>query len=258
MTPESVAAASEAWVYVPETATAVETGDYLLVRFPDWFEHPAALLRWHPTREPAVVLDEVLDRARGLGVDRMVAWVTPSAGPDFDGLLEERGAARDEVLDVMALDLAGGPPDLDAGARHLVLRWATELGVARDAEEITVEVFGGSVPPDDELAASLERNRSAYGNGDGGIVVAYDDDRAVGMGGLSLVDGVARLWGGAVREDARGRGVYRALLADRIRYGIDHGAALALVKGRIATSGPILRRAGFTAYGQEWSYVVPL
>jgi hypothetical protein len=37
-----------------------------------------------------------------------------------------------------------------------------------------------------------------------------------------------------------------------------YGAAMALVKGRVETSGPILRRAGFTAYGQEVVYRVPL
>ena len=33
---------------------------------------------------------------------------------------------------------------------------------------------------------------------------------------------------------------------------------MALVKGKIDTSGPILRRAGFAAYGQEPIYDVPL
>ena len=32
---------------------------------------------------------------------------------------------------------------------------------------------------------------------------------------------------------------------------------LALVKGRVETSGPILRRAGFTAYGDERCYRWP-
>jgi hypothetical protein len=33
---------------------------------------------------------------------------------------------------------------------------------------------------------------------------------------------------------------------------------MALVKGRVATSGPILRRAGFQAYGEERSYRLPV
>jgi len=88
--------------------------------------------------------------------------------------------------------------------------------------------------------------------------VAYLDGIAVGCGGISLVDGVARLWGGAVREEARGRGAYRAVLDARLRRGVERGATMALVKGRIQTSGPILRRAGFEVYGEERSYLVPL
>ena len=33
---------------------------------------------------------------------------------------------------------------------------------------------------------------------------------------------------------------------------------MALVKGRVETSGPILRRAGFGVYGQERAYRMPL
>lgn len=33
---------------------------------------------------------------------------------------------------------------------------------------------------------------------------------------------------------------------------------MALVKGNTATSGPILSRAGFTAYGEERLFQVPL
>ena len=57
-----------------------------------------------------------------------------------------------------------------------------------------------------------------------------------------MADGVARLWGGAVLEAARGQGVYRALLGARLTYGAAHGATMGLVKGRVNTSGPILRR----------------
>jgi GNAT superfamily N-acetyltransferase len=90
------------------------------------------------------------------------------------------------------------------------------------------------------------------------MVVAYADGDPVGSGGVSMAEGVARLWGGAVRPEARRQGVYRAILGARLRYGAAHAATLALVKGRIETSAPILRQAGFAAYGQEIMYRVPL
>jgi GNAT superfamily N-acetyltransferase len=89
-------------------------------------------------------------------------------------------------------------------------------------------------------------------------MVAYVDGQAAGSGGIALVDGVARLWGGAVLPAARGTGVYRAALAARMAYAVDHGATMALVKGKTDTSGPILRRAGFAAFGQETVFRVSL
>jgi hypothetical protein len=57
---------------------------------------------------------------------------------------------------------------------------------------------------------------------------------------------------------ARGQGVYRAVLDARLSYAVTHGATIALVKGNVATSGPILRKAGFTSFGQEPIYDIPL
>ena len=48
------------------------------------------------------------------------------------------------------------------------------------------------------------------------------------------------------------------MLAERLRLARDHGATIALVKGRIETSGPILLRAGFTDYGEERCYWLPI
>jgi hypothetical protein len=48
-----------------------------------------------------------------------------------------------------------------------------------------------------------------------------------------------------------------ATVVDDAGYCLTHGASMALVKGKIDTSGPILRRAGFTAFGQEPNYDVP-
>ena len=52
--------------------------------------------------------------------------------------------------------------------------------------------------------------------------------------------------------------MYWAALGARVSYAVTHGATMALVKGNVATSGPILRKAGFTSFGQEPIYDVPL
>jgi hypothetical protein len=61
-----------------------------------------------------------------------------------------------------------------------------------------------------------------------------------------------------VIPEARGQGIYRAVLGARLSYAAGHGASMVLVKGKVDTSGPILRRAGFAAFGQEIVYWVPL
>jgi len=253
---ERVAAASRAWVWVPETAVRVETRDYLLVRFPDYFEHPLAVLDFHPQGDPERAADALLDRARELELPQLMWWVRLGAAPGTDELLRARGGTLHETLDVLALDLGHGVPDL--GDVPAGLRWTTDERTLRDAYSVLTVVFGGAVPPDQRLRVESEQVARDHAAGRGGGVVAYLDERPVGTGGLTVADGVGRLWSGSVLEAHRGRGIYRALLVARLEYAVRHGADLALVKGRVDTSGPILRRAGFTAHGQERGYVVPL
>jgi GNAT superfamily N-acetyltransferase len=82
------------------------------------------------------------------------------------------------------------------------------------------------------------------------------DGKPATTGGCGIVGEVARFWGAGTLPEFRGRGAYRQLLRTRISTARDHGATLALVKGRVATSGPILRRAGFTKYGEERCYTL--
>lgn len=259
---EKVVAASNAWAWIPDNATTESTEEYLLVCFPDYFEHPLELVRFTPAGASGVALaatvDMVLERARQFGLPDLYWRVKLDSPPEVADLLLARGATVDETLDVLAVDLRQGPPQLPPPVKEVALRWATEMATHRDGTQVGVTVFGGSMPPDDRLAEEARRDRETVKAGDGGMVVAYLDGAPVGSGGVSMADGVARLWGGAVLEPARGQGVYRAILGARLNYGAAHAATMGLVKGRIATSGPILRRAGFAAFGQEISYRVRL
>jgi GNAT superfamily N-acetyltransferase len=252
---ERVERASRAWVWVPETAVRAETREYLLVRYPDYYEHRLVLLDFRPTSDPEAVLDEVLGRAREFEEAELVWWVKLGAPERLDELVIARGGVLDEKLDVLALDLAPGLPDL--GTHDVSLRWTTDEPTLRDAHEVLREVFGGAVPPAERLRVEIEQVRRDVERGRGGGVVAYHG-RPVGTGGITVAEDVGRLWSGSVLEEHRGRGVYRALLAARLEYAVHHGATMALVKGRVQTSAPILRRAGFTAHGQERSYRVAL
>jgi hypothetical protein len=259
---DEVVAASNAWSWVPDNATTEATEEYLLVRFPDYFDHPLELLRFNPAETSAAGLagavETVLDRARQFGLPDLHWWLKLDSPPEVADLLLARGATVDETLDVLAVDLRQGPPELLPPVKEVTLRWATEVTTHRDGTKVGVSVFGGSMRPQERLAEEAKRDGATVKAGDGGMVVAYVDGAPVGSAGIAMADGVARLWGGAVLGAARGQGVYRALLGARLTYGAAHRATMGLVKGRVDTSGPILRKAGFNAYGQEISYRVPL
>ena len=89
-------------------------------------------------------------------------------------------------------------------------------------------------------------------------VVALADDEPVSAGGCTLTGEVALLWGAITLPASRGHGSYRAVLGERLRLAREHGATLAMAKGRALASGPILLRAGFTDYGEEQCFWLPV
>ncbi|HTR90947.1 MAG TPA: GNAT family N-acetyltransferase [Trebonia sp.] len=257
----SVAAASAAWVWVPDGATVVEDAGYCIARFPDYFDHQLEVTAFRPEGPLGEAVDAVLERARAFGLPTMQWQVRLDDPPGLAAELEARGGKLKLALDVLASDLTGGAaalPALPPPSVYVVVRWATDVETQRDGSAVGVATFGGALPPEERLQENADRDAATMPDGQGGMVVAYADGEPAGSGGVIIVGGVARLWGGAVVPSARGRGIYLAVLAERLSYAVSHGATMALVKGRADTSGPILRRAGFEAFGQEPIYDVPL
>jgi hypothetical protein len=78
---------------------------------------------------------------------------------------------------------------------------------------------------------------------------AFVDDDVVGSAGAIFGAHAAFLVGGSVREDARGRGAYRALVRARWDAAVARGLpALTVAAG--SKSGPILERLGFATVGE--------
>jgi hypothetical protein len=78
----------------------------------------------------------------------------------------------------------------------------------------------------------------------GGSFIALVDGEVVGAGGVAYLPGAVYLLGGNVAEEARGRGVYRALVRARWDDAVARGTpALVVQAGQM--SGPILDRLGF-------------
>ena len=260
LTGAAVAAASAAWIWVPDDATVIEGDEYTILRLPDWFDYPLSVLSVEPSGPDRLgpVVDAVLARARSLGPPAL-QWQVKMADPaGLAAALTARGAKVETTLDVLARDLSGGATALPPPSADVTLRWATDLATARDGAQVQVAGFGGAVPPETRLKQGAAKDADAVPAGEGGLMVAYTGGAATGCGGIALGGGVARRWGGVVVPAARGTGIYRAVLSARMAYAADHGATMALVKGKVDTSGPILRRAGFASFGQETVFRIAL
>jgi hypothetical protein len=247
--PEHVLAEASAWVWYPPEARTVDAEDFLLIAYPSHFADPTVALRWAGDRPADQLIDEVLEAAHRLGRESVNFFeLSDSTRPrDLEQRLRERGAELTETLAVLALDLRAGVPDLDLPDDVEVRRVAT-LDDLRATDRIDVAVFGGSHADEESLEASVSRL------GDDPRYLALRDGKAVGAAGLTVAGETLRLWGGAVLPEARHTGAYRALLDRRLRDAAEAGATIALVKGRVETSAPVLLRAGFQRYGEVRAY----
>jgi GNAT superfamily N-acetyltransferase len=255
---EVVAEEAAAWVWHPPDAEVLETEELVLVRWPEHVGQPPALIRIDPAADPADVLARATDQARAWGADRVTVPVLLAAPTGLEELLRARGATPYETVEVLAADLTS--PGLALAAPDGIdLWWRLNVRTVLEGAAVAREAFGEGEIPDEATAREIARlNAADFDAGLGTSLVAYLDSRPVGTAGVTVVGRTARLWGGAVVPAARGRGVYRAMLQARLDLAVDRGATMALVKGRVDTSGPILRRAGFHAYGEERGYRLPV
>lgn len=251
-----IAAANDAWVQEPEGSTVVQTGEFRIVLLPEYFPDRLQVQWVRSTRPAAAVFDELVAEAARFGQDAAHVYLRFSAPESFDEELRARGASATATGDFLALPLPASISGPDSTG--LDLRWRTTPDVGRDANTIGITVFGGNPAPDEVIAKAAAEGKRTYEDGTGGALVAYLDGVPVAVSGVQIVDGVARLTGGAVLEGHRGRGVYRALVAERLKYAEANGATLALSQADVTTSSPILRRLGFVSCGRERGYRLPM
>ena len=155
---ERVRVASAVWVFVPATAPRVETDDYLLVRYPDWFERPVQMVRLHTERPLDEVVAEAVEHARAWvdpalpATAQLACWERLDAPAGLERALRDAGAVLDETVDVLAMDLADFDPGVLDLPSDLGLGWSNDFEVMVAAAELGAEVFGGARPERDALA----------------------------------------------------------------------------------------------------------
>jgi GNAT superfamily N-acetyltransferase len=184
------------------------------------------------------VIDEVLadHRARRRPVKWCVGhWTRPA---DLGQRLERRGFVRHPVR-AMGCETAR-IVDVPAGVGF----------VAVDEQNLetylAIEARGWGLPADQiplqersYLAAIAAQPRTAH------FFAATLHGAMVGTCGVFLRDGYGYLVGSQVLERARGKGIYRALVAARLAFLREIRFELAVTHARDATSAPMLEHLGF-------------
>ena len=261
-TPQRVLDAAAGMEWVPEGTIEMRTDDYRLVRYRDVVLDPAfraAQVTWsRSTRPLGEVIDEIAGHVRGWALPGVAWWVSDASQPaNTDEALCDRGADLIDAVQVLACELGGGLPKLDVPT-DVVVELVRDERTFRAATAVTVQGWERAGLDEAEIARQLSEALRDLETWSSFRMVALVDDEPVSTGGCTLVGEVAQLWGAATLPASRGRGAYRAVLAERLRLAREHGATLALVKGRALDSGPILLRAGFADYGEEQCYWLPV
>jgi GNAT superfamily N-acetyltransferase len=246
--------ASAAWVWHPRDGD--QQDEHLqLVRYPTRLGGGVRASQVHSSADAATVLDHAIECTRSWGESRLTFWTSPADEPDLEAELQRRGAAHIDTVAVLARAIDELEVDVPIGVTGEVVR---ALEQVREVDSVNVPVWEQAPLDEEGLRAELAEITADLEAGEGVRVLGRLKGRPVGAGGCTVVDGFVRLWGAATLPDARGHGVYRAVLAERLRAGVELGATTALVKGRLATSAPILLRAGFRHHGDERAYLLDL
>jgi hypothetical protein len=171
-----------------------------------------------------------------------VEWKTRGHddAPGLHEVLLEHGFSADEPESIMIGEARALSIDVPL-PEGVTLRRITEVSDVRAMSAMQDEVFGD--PVSDEGADALLHPLSLRDGME--LWVAEADGVIVSAGRLEPVEGTvfAGIWGGATREEWRGRGIYRALTARRARSALAMGKTL-INSDSTEYSRPILERSG--------------
>lgn len=225
-TTEEILRASAAWVWFPRDSEHDKT-DLQLVRYPQRFGGGVRGSQVDSSADAAQVLDRAADRTRAWGECEFRFWTNALDRPDLEDELRRRGAEHFDTVAVFARHIEVA--DVIAVPRDVTAEVVRTLDQVREVDAINGAVWQQQPLDDEGLRVELDEVTARLVAGTQVRVLARVDGRAVSTGGCTIVDGVARLWGAATLEDDRGRGAYRAVLAERLRLSASLGARTALV-----------------------------
>jgi GNAT superfamily N-acetyltransferase len=181
-----------------------------------------------------------------------VEWKTRGHdhAPGLHEALLEHGFTPDEPESIMVGDARALAVDV-ALPDGVTLRRVTEEPDIRAMLAMQDEVFGSSHGEEmlDELLRRLDRGEEIE------LWVAEANAAIVSAGRIDPVPGTdfAGIWGGATRPEWRGRGIYRALTAERARSALRMGKKY-INSDSTEFSRPILERSGLVKVSTTTPY----
>jgi GNAT superfamily N-acetyltransferase len=227
---------------VPPAVEHVEL-DGAFIGINRWPTAQVAGIRGDGPSNVGATVEAARDVAREHG-KTIVAWWVP---PDQDHVapaLEAAGLVNEDTPGFEAIEnaLALVEPPLGDDVAGVEVRMVETWDDYRAGARVTEEVFGMPHASDDDLRLRYDDYRNP--DNPGREFVALVGERVVGSSFAGFGDAGVNLFGGAVLPDARGRGVYRALVQARWRVAVARGTpALTVQAGRM--SRPICERLGF-------------
>ncbi|QGN35600.1 GNAT family N-acetyltransferase [Microlunatus sp. Gsoil 973] len=195
---------------------------------------------------------QVVDHYRRLPEISSVEWKTRGhdRAPGLDEALADHGFVPEEPESIMVGAAAGLAVDV-ALPEGVMLRRITAEADVRAMSAMADEVFGD--PVSDHRATAVLRGMQRWPDWE--IWVAEVAGQMISCGRLEPVAGTdfAGIWGGATRPEWRGRGIYRALTAERARSALRIGKTF-IHSDSTEYSRPILERSGLVKVSTTTPY----
>jgi GNAT superfamily N-acetyltransferase len=229
-------------------------------RFP--LEHAVMSINPHPGAQVAfptsldvdvpVVVEEARTIARANDRTTVAWWIEPehaSLVPAFEAL----GIVNADTPGFEAIENAMALVEPPAGERPagIEVRRSDSFEDYLGASHVITECFGYPPQPEEVLRERWEEQRH---DDAGAGFVALAGGRVIGNAFAAFGDAGLNLFGGSVLPEARGKGVYRALMFVRWDEAVERGTpALTVQAGKM--SMPICERLGFQFIGRSRVFV---
>lgn len=214
-----------------------------------------------PTNVEAADVDAAVAEAREIAsaedTDRLVWWVEPAyewLGPE----LEQRGVLHEETpgFELVENAMALVEPPAGTSSDGVTVRPVETIDDLAASDHVTVEAFEMGA----EAAVEMDGNRAkrfAEYTTEGNPFRQFNaslDGKVVGTAAAVLGNYGINLFAAGVLSDARGRGVYRAMIRARWDLAVERGTpALTVQAGQM--SRPVLESSGFSVIAAAKMYV---